>query len=179
MRSGKDAIAAYLAHKYGYTRFAFGDELKRHYYDILGQPPDGTKPREGLQWFGQAMRERDPDVWVRKAFGKIRLAAYTHSRDVALEFTDKPFSAVITDVRQPNEFDRCRAEGYVIIRVTAPEGIRINRAVESADTFNLRDLTHDTESHVEGFAVDYEIENSGTLAELYTKVDAIMDGGGP
>ncbi|WP_243767355.1 hypothetical protein [Paenibacillus agricola] len=122
------------------------------------------------------MRERDPDVWVRKCFGKIRMASYAHDRDLALEFTDKPFRTVISDLRQPNEYERCRAEGYVIIRVKAMDGVRINRAVESADTFTLNDLTHDTESHTDGFAVDYEVTNDGSLAELYAQVDEIMDG---
>lgn len=169
MRSGKNAVADYLTQNYGYTQFAFGDELKRHYHAIFGATE--TKPREGYQWFGQTMRERDPDVWVRKCFDKI--AFYSGLIQRGQLHTQFP-NAVVTDLRQPNEFERCRSEGYVIIRVTAPEALRIDRAIKSADSFALRDLTHDTESHVDGFAVDYEIVNDGTLAELYAKVDAIM-----
>ncbi|NOU98462.1 adenylate kinase [Paenibacillus sp. LMG 31457] len=179
LRSGKDSVAAYLCEKYGYTRFAFGDELKRYYHELFGEM--GTKPREGYQWFGQAMRQRDPDVWVRKCFASID---FRRSDNAALNSSLKryskrpnlsvPFHAVITDLRQPNEYERCRVEGYVIIRVKAPEDVRINRAIESADTFNLADLRHDTEAHVDTFAVDYEIDNDGTLAELYAQIDAIM-----
>lgn len=170
MRSGKDAVAEYLARQYGYTRFAFGDELKRYYQELFG--PSETKPREGYQWFGQAVRERDPDIWVRKCFDNIETAADWSVGDYYMY--GKEFRAVISDLRQPNEHDRCRAEGYVIIRVTAPEALRIDRAIKSGDTFNLRDLTHDTESHVRSFDVDYEIVNDGTLAELYAKVDEVL-----
>ncbi|UKS30183.1 adenylate kinase [Paenibacillus sp. HWE-109] len=154
----------YLAEKYGYQRFAFGDELKRYYHELFGNST--TKPREGYQWFGQTMRQRDPDVWVYKCFDQIR----------GMRQQAAKYPVAITDLRQPNEYERCRAEGYVIIRVNAPEGERFNRAVASADTFNYVDLRHETESHVDTFAVDYEFENSGSLAELHVKIDAILTG---
>ncbi|MGF7045715.1 dephospho-CoA kinase [Paenibacillus sp. DS2015] len=166
MRSGKDAVAAYLTQNYGYTRFAFGDELKRYAHELFGEP--NGKPRELYQWFGQTMRERDPDIWTRKCFDNIE-----DSRRIMGHYGVSE-RAVISDLRQPNELTRCCTESYVIIRVTAPESVRIDRAIKSSDTFNLRDLTHDTEAHVEGFAVDYEINNSKTLVELYAQVDAIM-----
>lgn len=169
MRSGKDAVAEYLAQNYGYTRFAFGDELKRYYHELFD--PSETKPREGYQWFGQAMRERDPDIWVRKCFDKIMTTNDWRGAEVNGRF---PFRAVISDLRQPNEFQACKRQGFVIIRVTAPEALRIDRAIKSGDTFNLRDLTHDTESHARSFDVDYEIVNDGTPAELYAKVDEVL-----
>lgn len=167
MRSGKDAIGRYLSEKHGYTRFAFGDELKRYANELFGVH-DGGKRRELYQWFGQTMRERDPEIWVRKLFGKVEVI------DAEEMYNSDPFSAVITDLRQPNEYDRCRSEGYVIIRVSAPDGTRIHRAIESADTFELSDLTHETESHVDSFEVDYEIVNDGTIEELYAKVDEVL-----
>lgn len=183
LRSGKDKVAEYLARHHGYMRFAFGDELKRYYHELFG--PSETKPREGYQWFGQVMRERDPDIWVRKCFEVIENVDdefYRGAYSVVDEETGKtvlnipanPLLAVISDLRQPNEFQACKRQGYVIIRVTAPEALRIDRAIKSGDTFNLRDLTHDTESHARSFDVDYEIVNDGTLAELYAKVDEVV-----
>ena len=69
-RSGKDEVARYLCDKYGYKRFAFGDALKRHYHELFG--PTTGKDGEGYQWFGQTMRERDPNIWVRKVFRSNR-----------------------------------------------------------------------------------------------------------
>lgn len=165
MRSGKDAIGKYLSENYGYERFAFGDELKDDFHRRYPEIPRDPKPRIGYQSHGQLMRELvDKDVWVNKCFSEIRRRSYG----------DHALLPVICDLRQPNEHSRCRAEGYVIIRVTAPESLRIHRAIESADKFDMSDLTHDTESHVDSFDVDYEIVNDGTIEELYAEVDAIM-----
>lgn len=182
LRSGKDEVARYLISTFGYTRFAFGDELKRYYHELFG--PTETKPREGYQTFGQFCRERDPDIWVRKCFEIIKRedeavyrGAYSlidSSGETVLEVPANPLRAVISDLRQPNEFQACKRQDYVIIRVTAPEALRIDRAIKSGDTFNLCDLTHDTESHARSFDVDYEIVNDGTLAELYAKIDEVL-----
>ena len=175
LRSGKDSVADYLVRQYGYTRFAFGDELKSYAHELFGGDP-ASKPRELYQWFGQAMRQRDPNIWVRKCFEDIRNYRGVYEIEYAAGFVSNPLRPVITDLRQPNEYERCRAEGYVIIRVTAPEDIRLERARQAGDAFRAEDLAHDTESHVAGFAVDYEIENAETMAELYAKVDAVMAG---
>lgn len=173
MRSGKDTVAAYLAEKYGYTQFAFGDELKRYAHELFGEPAPGTKPRELYQWFGQTMRERDPDVWVRKCLETIERAQTEY--DYVLEYEyETPTLAVITDVRQPNEYHALISAGYMLIRVEAPESLRIHRAIESGDTFNLRDLTHDTETALDNFAADFTVVNDAGLPELYAQVDAIM-----
>jgi dephospho-CoA kinase len=159
-RSGKSVVADYISQKYGFSRYAFGDELKRFAHLVFDEVDESSKPRRLYQFFGQMCREYDSEIWIRKLFEKIQ--------------KDNPEDILIEDLRQPNEFERCRSEGYVIIRVTAPEALRIDRAIKSGDTFNLRDLTHDTESHARSFVVDYEIVNDGTLAELYAKVDAII-----
>lgn len=173
MRSGKDETSNHLCEKYGYTQFAFGDELKRYANDLFGVH-GGGKRRELYQWFGQTMREREPDIWVRKCFERVEMYA---GRPVY--YGDFRFGwerrAVISDLRQPNEYERCRAEGFVIIRVTAPDGIRIHRAIESGDRFEYSDLVHETESHVDSFKVDYEIINDGTLEQLHAKIDAVME----
>lgn len=164
LRSGKDTAADYLASKYGYTAYAFGDELKRYYHELFGET-DGQsrehKPREGYQWFGQAMRERDPDVWVRKCLDRIA-------------WDEDLVNAVVTDVRQPNEYDALKAASYVLIRVEAPEALRIQRAITSGDRFNLRDLTHGTETALDDYAADFTVTNDARLPELYTQIDDII-----
>ena len=170
MRSGKDSIAAYLIEKHGFVRFAFADELKRICRELF---PDrfvaGSKPRTLLQGVGVAMREFDPDVWVNATMREI--ARYQRETDRTL--WHRP-NYVITDLRFPNEYERLRAEGFVIIRVVADNGTRYLRMIDAGDTFTAADLEHETERHIDTFAVDYEIDNNGSLAELYAKVDEIM-----
>lgn len=170
-RAGKDEVARILSVEYGFTKFAFGDALKRHYHAIFG---DGeAKPREGYQWFGQAMRQRDPDVWVRACFGRIA--------DIVGQIEDggyAPIFPVITDCRQLNELARCRAEGYVIIRVYADDTTRLERMRAAGDQFDISDLTHDTETQLDGVEADYTVYNGAGVskADLKAQVGEIMAG---
>lgn len=166
LRSGKDAIAEHLYYRHGFEREAFGGMLKYLAKKVYAHTPrnDDGKPRAMYQAFGQACREFDPDVWIRHVEFSVKMLA--NQRDTV--------GVVITDLRQPNEYEWCRANGFVIVRVSAPDELRLARAKAAGDNFTEADLTHDTEQHVDGFAVDYEIVNDGSIAELETKVDDIL-----
>jgi dephospho-CoA kinase len=186
LRSGKDEVARYLAANYGYTQFAFGDELKRYAHELFGEPAPDEKPRELYQWFGQAMREHDPDIWVRKCFEAIewnrdsipeylrRAHGYVTNGEVVLSVPARPFRAVVSDVRQPNEYDALKSAGYVVIRVEAPDAVRIDRAIKSGDVFNYADLVHDTETALDGYVADFTVDNSGSLDKLHAQIDEIV-----
>jgi dephospho-CoA kinase len=174
MRSGKDSVADYLARQYGFARFAFGDGIRkvcRELFPDQFRNPDGSerKPRALLQGVGQAMRAFDPDVWINRTLNEVN----DWLRVNTIVETVKP-NVVICDLRQPNEYARLRTEGFVIIRVNASDETRIQRMIDAGDTFDDDTLTHETEQHVDSFAVDYEIDNNGSLAELYAQVDEIM-----
>lgn len=164
-RSGKDVIAAHLVERYGYTRFAFGDGIRdvcrRLYPDHFR---DGTKPRALLQGVGQVLRTFDEDVWVHEVFAAIKST---------VNWTGAPIRPVISDLRQPNEYDRCRAEGYVLLRVTRPDSDRLATAA-TTDNFDDSAVTHETESYVDQFTVDYDVMNDGSVADLLRKVDEVM-----
>ncbi|WP_434750230.1 hypothetical protein [Paenibacillus amylolyticus] len=168
LRAGKDEAARYLASKYGYTAFAFGDELKRDFHRRYPEIPREPKPRVGYQMHGQLMREYyGEDVWIDACFENVD----AHR----LSFSDPDnVPAVITDTRQLNEAERLKSAGYVLIRVEAPEALRIQRAVASGDRFNLRDLTHGTETALEDYAADFTVTNDGDLAHLYRQIDEIV-----
>lgn len=167
LRSGKDSVAHRIltTHEY-YEKVAFGDALKRLYHELHPWVPENPKPREGYQQFGQDMRRLyGDDIWIRHAERTIDF--YRRVK--------RPDGIVVTDLRQLNEYEWARKNGYTIIRVTAPLEIRKARAIAAGDSFNEKDLDHETERHIEGFDVDYEIVNDGNIDELYAKVDAVMD----
>lgn len=168
LRSGKDTLADYLTSKYGYTAFAFGDELKRDFHRRYPEIPRDPKPRVGYQMHGQLMREYyGEDVWIDACFENVE----AHR----LSFSDpENVPAVICDTRQLNEAERLRAAGYVLIRVEAPEALRIQRAISSGDRFNLRDLTHGTETALDDYSADFTVTNDAGLAELYAQIDEII-----
>jgi hypothetical protein len=45
---------------------------------------------------------------------------------------------------------------------------------EKGETIIPEELYHVTEQHVETYRVDYEINNTGTLPELYGQVEAML-----
>lgn len=171
MRAGKDTVADYLVENYGFTKFAFANALKRYVHEIFEVSED-AKPRDIYQRFGQYCRAIDEDVWVRKCFEDIsfcRELPLTH-----LVRGERELRPVITDIRQPNEYARCRAEGFVLIRVVADDNVRLERAREAGDVFDADTLNHETERYVDGFDVDFEVENNGAWRSMAEQVDVIM-----
>ena len=177
MRAGKSTVADHLTVYYGFAQFAFGDALKSFAHEIFGKPKE--KDRNLYQWFGQTMRSRDPDVWVRHLDNSIReYIDFVNENDgpfYVKRYRDSlPKNIVITDLRQPNEYDYCRRNGFVIIRVNCPEETRIVRAVNNGDIFHRSALHHETERYVDLFEVDYEIDNSDGWYLTARQIDSIM-----
>jgi dephospho-CoA kinase len=170
MRAGKDEISNHLHIRYGFDKVAFGDALKRIAHETFPWISEGSKPRALYQQFGQLMREIDSDVWIKHAERKVK-----GTIDFRVNTGAERVGIVITDLRQQNEYDWARANGFTIIRVTAPDDVRIARAIRAGDSFSENDLEHVTESAIDGFAVDYDIVNDGSVAELQAQIDAIME----
>lgn len=167
LRAGKDVVAGYLVQKYGFTRFAFGDALKRKAHDVFMFSDflfrEG-KPRALYQQFGEYCRKIDPLVWVRYVDAQVYVA----------ERSPSTRGIVVSDGRQPHEIDWALKNGFKIVLVTAPDHLRVERARQAGDVFSEEDLRHDTESYVDRYEVDYGIVNDGTIAELKEKVDEMM-----
>jgi dephospho-CoA kinase len=169
LRSGKDTIANHLYIKYGFTSIAFGDALKKNAHDVFPWIYEWNKPRALYQQFGQLMRQIEPDVWINHAERAVNGAI-----DFNVNTGAEKVGVVITDLRQPNEYDWCRANGFTIVRVVAPDEDRIARAIAAGDDFTVHDLTHETEMAIDGFACDFEVVNDGAVDELKHKIDEVL-----
>lgn len=174
-RSGKDTLADYAVEKYNMFSFAFGDALKKQFHKEYPNIPRKPKPVKGYQLYGQLQRYVvDTDIWVDILFDKIE-----YTRELAKNYNtngDMPsLKPIITDVRQQNEVDRCKEEGYILIRINCPEEIRIERMKAKGDKVTKSDLEFETETALDNFEVDYEIDNSGSLQHLYAQFDKIMN----
>jgi dephospho-CoA kinase len=170
MRSGKDTVANHLYIRYGFDRVAFGDALKKNAHATFPWVSEFSKPRALYQQYGQLMRQIDPDVWIKHAERAVKGAI-----DFNVNTGAEKVGVVITDLRQPNEYEWARANGFTIVRVTAPDENRLLRAKLAGDDFTETDLEHETESHIDGFAVDFEIVNDGSVDNLKVQIDEIME----
>lgn len=174
IRSGKSTVAEYIAEQYEFTCFAFADEMKRLLHALYPNIPRDPKPRRAYQVFGEGMRKLDlpdaPTVWVDYCLRMVDTHIWWHR-----EVDDRGANVLITDLRTKEEYERLRKEGFSIIRVSAPDDVRIGRALEAGDDFTIHDLAHPTEIALNSFEVDYQIVNDGTVDELKRKVDEMME----
>jgi dephospho-CoA kinase len=170
LRAGKDEVANHLGIKYGFDRIAFGDSLKKNAHAVFPWVSEFSKPRALYQNFGQLMRQIDEDIWIKH----VERAIKGHI-DFRVGMGADQIGIVVTDVRQQNEVDWCQANGFTLIRVTAPDEVRIGRAIEAGDDFNVHDLAHETELAIDGFDVDYDVMNNGTVDDLKRKIDEILE----
>jgi dephospho-CoA kinase len=170
LRSGKDTVANHLYIRHGFDRVAFGDALKKNAHATFPWVSQFSKPRALYQTYGQLMREVEPGVWIRHVERTIR-----GTIDFRVNTGAEKIGVVVTDLRQPNEYEWARNNGFTIIRVTAPDEDRVWRAKLAGDDFTEADLEHETESHIDSFDCDYEIHNDSTVDDIKRKIDEIME----
>lgn len=133
------------------SKFAFGDALKMYAEAIFPEQfVGGKKPRELFQDFGQSLRRINPEVWVNKVADKVHAQGFAPQKLVV---------SCITDLRQPNEYKYCRDNDFYIIKVTAPDEIRLSRMNSEGDNFSPKSLEHETELHIDSYETDYIVNN--------------------
>lgn len=169
-RSGKTELSHYAWMLFGFKEFDFSAVLKDEFHRLFPQIPLDPKPRAYYQKFGQWLREIDPDIWVKMTMGKV----HEYCFEDALNKTNYKPKVLVNGLRQPNEYQCLKDEGFVFIRVSASDDLRIGRAYNVGDVFTEEDLSHETESHIDAFEVDYEINNVGSIGEMYNQLDVIM-----
>jgi dephospho-CoA kinase len=172
MRSGKDTVGEFLVNEYGFKRFAFGDGIVKSAKKLFpSEFISDEKPRKLLQEYGQACVAIDKDVWVNYLFKEMLWQGIDPIED----------NVVITDLRQPHEYEKLVESGFIIARVNCKPATRKQRIINAGETFSEERFNHVTEKFVRTFEVDYELDNNGTRDQLIeqTKI-MLMDitGGG-
>lgn len=145
-RVGKDTAGEWFVKERGYVRVSFADPLKEaalwldpfvtkygagpmlRLSDIVrdvgwDRAKDGyPEARRILQELGMAIRALDPDFWIRAALAKVQAV------------NEAGQSAVITDVRFPNEAATLKREGFHLIYIDRPGVPLLHHASEGALT---------------------------------------------
>lgn len=157
MRAGKDKVLELMQKHSMYKQMAFGDKLKQFAHQVHPNIPKHPKPRKLYQDFGQSQRAINPDIWVQWLVNDL---VYNYHED----------TIVITDTRQPNEFDMLKKLGFVMVGVIADDDVRLKRINEKGEKVSQEEFFHETEVHIQNYDYDFVIHNNGTLEELEQQV---------
>jgi hypothetical protein len=199
--SGKDTIADYLTNFHGFRRESFANSLKDAVSMVFGwdrtmlegrtkqarewreqidpwwaerlDMPELT-PRWVLQYWGTEVCRRGfhDNIWITSLENKLR-----NSKD----------NIVISDCRFPNEIKSIKDANGIVIRVKrGPEPDWYQDAVNmNAGDRNMsyaissermkRTKIHASETAWVGTNFDYELDNNGTIDDLFSQIKSIID----
>ena len=196
--SGKDTIADYLVGFHGYRRDSFAGTLKDAVAAVFGwdrellegRTPEARAWREQVdQWW--ADRLNMPNLtprWVLQYWGTevCRKGFHDDIWIAALEarLSRRSDDTVISDVRFPNEIQSILNAGGKIVWVKRGElpswyGVALaansNTPQPNASSEILQELgVHVSETAWVGTKFDYEIDNNGTIEELYANIKNLV-----
>lgn len=164
IRSGKDTVCS-LIQQPGTGKLYFAEGIELIIKTFFPEAFDGTKkPRSYYQKIGQFMRTINPMVWIN----------YTARKFESMK-QQGVSTFLCTDLRQPNEYQWLKDNGFIVIKVEADSEIRIQRMKESGDKFDLQDLVHPVEQEIKRLPYDFLIDNNEGLDELASQVAAVMN----
>lgn len=158
--AGKDTAAAALV-EHGYQSVSFADPIKEAINSMMGwnmsqwsnrewketpQPPLGVSPRFLATTLGTEWGRKIvmDDMWVRLAVSR----AGEHA-------------TVIPDVRFDNEAKMIKDAGGIVIEIVRP-----NNPYPA--------VNHESENGVSAEFIDYTIVNDGNIADLFLRVDKLI-----
>jgi hypothetical protein len=168
IRSGKDTVCDYIKARSGQDlmqKLYFAEGIAEIIQKYFPEAWYGEgKPRHHYQEIGQFMRTLNPDVWVN----------YTEQQYTLLKMSGFN-SFLCTDLRQRNEYDWLKDNGFTVIKVETDAEVRIERMKKAGDSFDMQSLLHPVESQIKALPFDYLIRNNTTLEDLYEQIEFVLD----
>jgi len=149
--AGKTTAAGILVDGIGFIKLSLGRKL-HEIADDLGL----HRNRGFLQDLGQLARKYNPDAWINVVAREMR------------EY-EPGYHFVVDDVRQPNEFEFFVSQRFIPVRIVTDKEKRIKRLRRRDGEVDMARLEHPVESMLDGVKCG-EIDNNGTLGELWDKV---------
>lgn len=161
MRAGKDTVYE-IIEEWGFpvVRLAFGDSMKEMFHQKFPHVERIPKPIKGYQFWGQQEREKDNDIFVRPTMSKLWFEQQLDKSN------ERQRTYVVTDVRQPNEYEAMKKAGFVIVKIHASEEVRIARMKGNGESVSREILDAPTENYVDTFEYDHLLVNNWTRDEL-------------
>lgn len=196
--SGKDTAADYLSKKWNFQKASFAGTLKDSLGMIFSWP---RHMLEGTTTDAREWREK-PDPWWSKRLGINNFTPRFALQYIGTDILRKKFhddiwlasleykilnsenSHVISDCRFPNEIAMIHSIGGTILRIkrgNEPEWYstalrqNCNEIKKPAEMMEAKyPHVHSSEYQWIGSPVDFVLENNGTIADMYEKIDMLV-----
>lgn len=166
-RSGKTTGAEALHHHFlkdGWEgthvyRTSFGKRMKVEFEKFTGEKFDKKEHRKMIQMFGQLHRSYKDDIWVNHVANEMIVA---EQRDYS--------HFIIDDVRQANEVEFCKKNGFILIYVDVPLVELEMRCSDLGEQFTPAHSTEQVEQFY--FDADLRITNADEKDDF---IDLLID----
>lgn len=166
MGAGKSTVADYLANQYAYEKVKISEPIYEIAEKLRG--PEAGKNRALLQDLGAKLCEIDSVVWINYY---VRM----------VESAPAGVRIVNDTLRFRNEYWALKNADFVLVRVLAPEAVRVDRLQKIGRIQDLDRLHHVSETDLigaraesEGVQFDYEIWNDTDEDAMKFNVDNMM-----
>jgi len=194
MSSGKGTCADYLVNKHGFVKESFANSVKDAVSVVFGWD---RQLLEGDTDYSRGWRER-ADPWWSNRFGyeftprsALQLMGTEAGRDVFDENIwvysmfrrmDHSKNYVIADVRFPNEIQKIKEDGGMIIRVKkGPDPIwylpamDVNRKLDlNVMAENFPQVHYSEWAWIGSEGIDYTINNDGSIEDLENEIEKLL-----
>jgi hypothetical protein len=166
IRSGKDTVCEYIqGGSVNMQKLYFAEGIADIIQTYFPEAWYGEgKPRKHYQDIGQFMRSINPDVWVNHTELKYFLLKQSGFENF-----------IVTDLRQQNEYEWLKKNGFTVIKVETEPELRIERMKASGDNFDMNSLVHPVEQQIKQLPYDYLLQNNTSLEDLYAQVDFVIN----
>jgi hypothetical protein len=193
--SGKDTAADYLVNFHGFKRESFASTLKDACAAVFGWDRDLLEGRTNEarvwreqkdQWWSERLGMEITPRWILQCWGTEVCRRAFHD-DIWIASLENKLrvskdNIVISDCRFPNEITALRNQGAKIIwiqRGIIPHWYDIaslaNRGDHKARSWLEKEKIHASEYSWAGTTFDYEINNNGTIEQLYSQLKSVVD----
>lgn len=194
MSSGKGTCADYLVREHGFVKESFANSVKDAVSVVFGWD---RQLLEGDTDYSRGWRER-ADPWWSNRFGyefsprsALQLMGTEAGRDVFDENIwvysmfrriDHSKNYVIADVRFPNEIQKIKEDGGMIIRVKkGPDPIwylpamDVNRKLDlNVMAENFPQVHYSEWAWIGSEGIDYTINNDGSIEDLENEIEKLL-----
>lgn len=162
--SGKSTASEFIQGA-GYTRASFATPLREVVVSLWGE--EARNDRTKLIEVGMAMRAIDPDVWCNALIKTLGPQRIDYARRMRRH-------CVIDDCRFHNEYWALKAEGFVFVRVTADEDVRVRRLQANGKAITIEQMQSPSECELDDISADWTIANNGDYDTFIAAVAQVV-----